>query len=56
MLRVAPISYFDRLPDVMLEVIIDFSCEDVLDILKVGRTERNGGGLSAAGSLGFRRG
>ena len=37
---VVPISYFDRLPDVMLEIIIDFSCEDVRDFLKVGRTDR----------------
>ena len=37
---VAPISNFDRLPNVMLEVIIEFSCVGVPDFLKVGRIDR----------------
>ena len=35
-----PVPFFDWLPDDMLEVIIEFSCEGVPDFLKVGRIDR----------------
>ena len=40
LLAALPVAFFDRLPDVMLEVVLAFTCEDLKDFIKLGLIDK----------------